>query len=129
LPADVELPAPTAKTVEAFRAAGGRVLTDSNENGKRLDVAALTDAIQPRERLSPSQEKIAMGRFTRDGRTVLLLVNVGTEPYDGKLSVGTGGAWLRMDPVTGSVESVNTDGQTVLPLALASRQTVLLVSP
>jgi hypothetical protein len=125
LPEGVELPSPAAAVVDQFRRAGGRVRTDRQE--ARLTAATLADAVKPAYCLSPPSVKIALGRFLRDGRAILLLVNVGQEPYVGQLSAGREKAWTRMDPRSGAVEPVAPDAQGCLPLALSGRQTVILV--
>jgi hypothetical protein len=68
-----------------------------------------------------------MGRFTRDGRTICLLVNVGEEPYTGQLSPEPKKVWTRMDPSSGAIEPVAADAQNRLPLALDRHQAALLV--
>jgi hypothetical protein len=129
LPEGVQLPESAAKVVEQFRQAGGRVLTHVDAAGKPYTPATMADAIQPVYRLSPGCEKITLGRFERDGRTILLLVNVGKEPYNGELSVGAKGTWSCMNPASGTVEPLAADAQGRVPLSLAGRQTLMLVSP
>jgi len=59
-------------------------------------------ALRTAYRLRRPEMRIALGRFQRDGRDLLLLVNVGRDPFQGEL-LGAEGAWLTLDPVTGSV--------------------------
>jgi hypothetical protein len=123
LPEGVELPPSAAAIVEQFRKAGGRIVA-AHANAKPT-AASLTAAIQPTYRLSPASESMTFGNFTCDGHTILLVVNVGQNAYKGQLSTGHKTTWNRMDPQTGSVESVTTDAQGNLPITLAKHQTAL----
>jgi len=126
LPEDVRLPAQAASVVERFRQQGGRVLVDGPQAAP-LSPARLLDAIEPACRLAPESPHVALGRFERDGRTVLLAVNVGQQPYRGQLSVGGPGTWLSLDPASGAVQPLGAPDAGRLPLTLAARQAILLV--
>ena len=69
--------------------------------------------------------RVALGRFQRDGREILLLVNVGRDPFQGEL-LGAEGGWLRMDPATGAIESAQSAGSG-LRVELAPRQSLAYV--
>jgi hypothetical protein len=125
LPEGIELPASVADVVKKFRQSGGRVLADAEAT--RLTATTVRDAIKPTYCLSPTSEKIAFGRFMRDGRPVLLLVNVGQTLYNGELSVGPDKAWIRMDPQTGEIASLEASSNGRIPLSVASRQTLLVI--
>ena len=127
LPDGVVLPNSVATVVDQFRAVGGRVLSDRET--APFNTASLTNAIQPANRLLPASEAITLGRFERDGRTILLLVNVARKPYHGRLAVELKGTWACMDPATGNTAPLAADAQGRLPLSLAAHQTVLLVAP
>jgi hypothetical protein len=122
LPEAVELPAEAATVVEAFRRGGGRVLSDGGHAAP-----ALVEQLSPTQRLTPAESRIALGRFTRDGHCILLLVNVGREEYRGSLTGDTAGQWLRMDPASGDSQPCARDSEGRLPVILAARQSVLLV--
>ena len=117
LPQDVELPQPAGDVVEAFRRAGGRVLSPSS----------LGDLMRAACRVEPPSEDIVLGRFLRDGRRVMLLVNVGTKPYAGHLTTVEKGTWQMMDPATGAIRPAATDQDARIPLELNARQAILLV--
>ena len=68
-----------------------------------------------------------MGSFVRDGRHILLVVNVGKEPYHGKIAVGAAGGWRLLDPADGSIREAEKAGDGHVKLLLAPRQAVLLV--
>ena len=124
LPADVELPPQAARAVALMRERGGRVLTDRVE--ARLSAPAVIEALKPPFRLSPRSDGVAAGHFLRDGRRVILLVNVARQAYRGHLGVDAAGEWLVLDPATGNVASTQAaDGQ--LDVSLAPRQAILLV--
>jgi hypothetical protein len=122
IPQDAELPPDAARVVERFRARGGKVIADSGQ----LAVPALCEALQPAFRLTPPCDRIVLGRFLRDEREILLLVNVGRQAYAGRLAVADGTKWQALDPATGSVVPVETEGGC--GLTLAPRQAMLLVS-
>ena len=126
VPAEVELPPAASAVVEQFRSGGGRVLIDGGPAG-RLSAASLTAAIQPPWRIAPASETIALGSFVRDGRHILLVVNVGKEPYHGKIAVGAAGGWRLLDPADGSIREAEKAGDGHVKLLLAPRQAVLLV--
>jgi hypothetical protein len=119
LPAGVELPEKAAAVVEQSRRSGGRVAADD---------AALVESLRQPERISPPSQQVVLGRFVRDGRTILLLANVGGEAYEGRLATGGAQNWHRLDPASGDIEAIETEPGGELPLALGPRQTVLFVS-
>lgn len=126
VPDGVELPAGTERVVEKFRQSGGQVLADGPESATRSR-QGLLDALRPAHRIEPASDQIALGRFRRDGRTVLLVVNVGTDAYAGRLICASPAPWLAADPANGSVAAAerDTEGQTILNLA--PRQALLLI--
>ena len=67
-----------------------------------------------------------LGRFVRDGRPILLLVNVGRSDYAGTLTV-SGGGWTAMDPATGAVQAASTTADGRVVVKLKGRQAVVLV--
>ncbi|NQT40469.1 MAG: hypothetical protein HQ581_23445 [Planctomycetes bacterium] len=126
LSADVELPQPAAAIVKRFSQAGGRVLRDGVGDAASSTVA-LTAAMQPAAKIDPASVRIVLGRFTRDGREIVLVVNVGSQAYEGRLSVPASGDWLSLDPASGAVERAEVDEKGDIPLVLKGRQTRLLV--
>jgi hypothetical protein len=84
--------------------------------------------LKPAHRIEPASDQIALGHFARDGRTVLLIVNVGAETYRGRLVSAQPGNWLAADPATASVTAAETDSSGRTNLILAPRQAMLLVS-
>jgi len=126
LPDDVKLPADAGGVVDRFRQHGGQVLADGPAEAS-LTRERLTSAIGPAYRFSPRSEHITLGRYVRDGRQVLLVVNVGAEAYEGHVTSGGVTAWGRMDPASGSIRRVSADESGSVQLRLGPRQSVLLV--
>lgn len=127
VPADVELPPPAAAVVEQFRKQGGRVAVDGGSGGT-LSRPALLASIQPAWRITPASDAITLGSFVRDGRRILLLVNVGKQPYEGTLQVGPGAGWQVLDPADGTVRPAEPADAGHLKLLLAPRQSLLFVA-
>jgi hypothetical protein len=126
VPAGAELPPRAAAVVEQFRKQGGRVVVDGGAAGT-LSRAALLVAIRPAWRISPPSDTITLGSFDRDGRKILLVVNVGKQPYKGKIHVGPASGWQVLDPADGSVRPAEKADADHLNLPLAPRQSLLLV--
>jgi hypothetical protein len=125
-PADVRLPQEAAESVDAFRRQGGRVLVDQPPEAP-LMAESLIGKLQPSYRIMPPSERIVLGRFLRDGRQILLMLNVAQDAYRGRLTTDSPGAWLLLNPATGAVQPVATDPSGHVKLELAARQAVLLV--
>ncbi len=120
VPEGCELPPPAKAAAEALAARGCRVIEARPGQG-----AAIVSRLAPAYRIEPACDRIALGAFVRDGRTIVLLVNVGKAAYQGTLAAPPGGAWQVMDPATGAI--AETAAQQPLPLALAPRQALLFV--
>jgi hypothetical protein len=126
LPDDVKLPPKAAEVVDAFRQSGGRVLVDGPPEAA-ITAERLMAGIRPPNRIAPPSDRIALGQFARDGRAILLVVNVGQEAYQGQLTSDAVKAWRRMDPATGAIKPVAANEAGQIRLDLAARQAVLLV--
>jgi hypothetical protein len=127
LPQETELSAAASRVLARFQARGGKVLTDSAASP--LTGADLAAGIQPRFALTPATDRVVLGRFTRGGRRILVLVNAGSADYSGVLQTALPGAWVRLDPASGAAEAVLADASGQVAVALAPRQAVLLVGP
>ena len=111
VPEGVELPRRAALVVERMRKRG----RDARKNPRHS------------YRITPASERIALGAFRRDGRRVVLVVNVGKEPYTGQLSVPPKSRWTAMDPGTGAIEAVERAASFAQGLSFAPRQARILV--
>ena len=94
---------------------------------QRLLATTLVNALQPVVQLRPPCEQIALGRFERDGRSILLLVNVGRADYQGTLQTGWKGSCLILEPASSSIRAARWCNGT-LPVSLRARQTLLFVA-
>jgi len=122
-PMGVELPPEARKVVEQFANQKGRVIYDSPE--KTLNVNNAVSWIQPDLSIQPPNDRIVLGRFSRDDHTILVLVNVAPEAYRGSLQSVAGHAWTQLDPATGDKQTV-TPQNNALNLELAPYQTLIL---
>jgi len=126
LPVGVELPAAAQEKVGAFQAAGGRVLRDMTP--RKLNpqsLAAAFDCGLPRE----PNERLVVGRFVRDGRNMVLVVNVGTARYDGSLTAQSPARWHVADPHTGRMERARTTDAGGIRLSLPPGGARILIGP
>ncbi len=122
LPAGVQLPPEAKEVVERFVEKGGRVIRGGVDKAAESG-EGLKNELDPGERIEPASPHIAMGRFLRDGRQVVVLVNVGAEPYEGTLHTDANGSWVVLDPATGETAVASIGPDASLPLNLNKRQT------
>jgi hypothetical protein len=126
LPTEVELPTSTAAVVEQFKTSGGKVLLDTI-SGQVLDFDSL-DSIYTSGRLAVPNDRIVVGRFSRQGRDILVFVNVAAEPYIGKISGKNCTQWLAAHPDNGQIERVTMDESGWMAVSVPSRGVILLIS-
>jgi hypothetical protein len=115
IPEGAKLPAEAAAVAQKMKKTGGLILQGQ-----------LQDKFVPRYRLDPPCENIVLGPFKRDGRTILLAVNVGNTPYQGRVLTGKPVAWNVLDPATKTVTSTGARTEAA-PLQLQSLQTLMLI--
>ncbi|MBN2473297.1 MAG: hypothetical protein JXB62_01715 [Pirellulales bacterium] len=132
LPDGVKLPEPAAAVVERFRRYRGRIVAEGDsapqaDAAPQLTGPALIETLRPACRIAPASPWIVLGRFLRDGRTILLVANVASEAYQGHLATDAGPGWLSLDPASGEIRPAETDPDGRILLALQPRQAVLLV--
>lgn len=128
LPQGVELPAGAAEVVKKFESHEGKVVQDCADQGA-LSASSLVTAIGPRSPLEPSTPQIALGRFHRDGREILLLVNVSKQPYTGSLRSARAASGMLLDPASGQSLAVTADEAGHVPLQLQPRACRIYVAP
>ena len=61
-------------------------------------------------RITPANTWVMLGRFERDGRDIIMLVNTGENTYDGAITMPEGKNprfWHILDPETGDISSVS----------------------
>ena len=127
LPTDVELPGPIAERVGRFASAGGCVVRDGPGDAT-ADLGPVAK-VERSGRLRPACHHIVVGRFVRDGREILLIVNVGDKPYSGRIEVSGDGPWQLADPATGAVTGLKPDDAGTIAAALPGQSACLLVGP
>jgi len=128
LPDGVELPPQAKAVVEGFQHGGGRVLAGPWD-AKGLSREAILDRLRPDCRINPPCQSIVLGQFVREGRPVILAVNVGREPYEGALTAGPAGAWCVMDPTDRAIRPAHVESPGCMRLRLAARQSLIFVGP
>ena len=125
IPEDVELPKDAAAVIEQFRKSGGRVVMDSPV--ARPTASSIKTGLTTTCRLTPASSHVAFGNFIRDGRRIMLLVNLRPETYSGTLDAGSAGSWMKLDPSTGDNTAVQMDGSSTIAIQLAPLQSILLI--
>ncbi len=126
LPDGIELPADAANVIEQFRQRKGAILGGPWDEAK-MSCRFLMEMLRPDCRMSPPSTTIALGRFVRDGRTIIVLANVGRQPYEGSLVVRQAGPWQLLDPADGTLLPANSRKTDQVRLKLAPRQTLMAV--
>jgi hypothetical protein len=124
LPQDTELPPPAAEVLRRFSDRGGRTVVDRAETPGTGE--SLVAALRPAYGLSPPSDRIVLGRFSRDGREILLVVNVAADAYEGHLVAGGQTTWQCMDPASGTIQPAQHGEAGRIRLELAARQAILL---
>lgn len=125
IPRDAELPTEADKVIEQFKQSGGNVVVDDSVSVTKSS-ESLIEILKPEFRIEPVKEQIALGQFNRDGQTILLLLNTGTEVYEGNLIADKPGNWIAMNPASGEMKGIKNDGGKV-GIKLAGREAVMMV--
>jgi hypothetical protein len=127
LPAGVVLPKPADEKLQRFKAAGGRVIK-ARPSLSENDFGTLA-AVYDNGALSVKSDRIIVGRFVRDGRDILLVVNVAAKPYTGAVSVTGRTEWLVAGPGSGRPERAKANENGRIAISLPPRGSVLLIGP
>jgi hypothetical protein len=127
IPEGVELPQDVSNQLALVQQRSAQSVWQGDVARRLLDVAAPAALLQPTYRIEPVSPHITLGHFTREGHSIILLVNVGRQDYDGRLSVAAGRAWHALDPASGSVRQLQVDAEGRVPIQLAPRETSLLL--
>lgn len=90
------------------------------------DVAAVAGRTRPVVEVSGDSSRLLCTAFRREGGSIIAMVNVGSQPYEGDCILPAAGGWRVLDPATGVItDVVATDG--MLRLRLESFEARLLV--
>jgi len=127
LPAGVELPKPATEKLAQFEDAGGQVF---RAKASQVEVDFTKPAsIYESGALSVKSDRIVVGRFVRDERDILLVVNVGAKPYIGEVTAKNAADWLVAEPGSGRLEQVRVVEAGQISISLPPRGSVLLIGP
>jgi len=126
LPAGVELPKSAAEKMNLFKASGGQVVLDAAPQELNLDKLA---GLYSSGALSSPNDRIVVGRFVRDGKDILVIVNVAAEQYNGAVTAENASAWLTADPASGRIGPAATDGNGNIVLSMPPRTALLFIGP
>ncbi len=102
-PEGVELPPDVSDQLALVQQRSAQSVWQGDVSRRLLDAAAPATLLQPTYRIEPASPHITLGHFTREGHPLILLVNVGRQDYDGRLSVAAGREWHALD-LHGSVQ-------------------------
>jgi hypothetical protein len=125
LPAGAILPETAMEKIEQFKSNGGIIIQPAKQ-GARIDFEKLS-GLYTGGSLSTPNDRIILGRFRRDGREILILVNVSSEPYNGDISCRKTDEWLAADPGTGRIEKVATNAAGKVKISLKPRSAIFLM--
>ena len=115
---------PDSPELQAWIREGGRVLHDS---GGEQDLVEVLGPLALGARLDAPSEQIVLGRFVREDRPVLLLVNIGDASYEGQVTLPRPGRWERWDPTSGRISVLPEPPQGRHKLTLPALEAVLLI--
>ena len=119
LPTEVALPADAAGVLERFAAGGGRVVRE----------AAQVAGAYENGRLDEAAERLVMGRFVREGRELIVVVNVGNAPCARAMSAKNAAKWVVADPGTGTIEAAEAGGRNRIAVSLPAGATRVYIGP
>ena len=125
LPATVELPRSAQVVVNQFKAIGGKVLLDKT-SGQAIDLDSLNNVYASGRLIVPNNQ-IIVGRFSRQGRNILMLVNVDSDSYSGRISGKNSEQWLIAHPDSGQIERITTDESAMMAISIPSHSVILLI--
>ena len=126
-PAGIVMPEEVKLISDDMEKQGGKVISAPAQCTPEF----VSEAVAPAERFSPSIPQLVYGKFTRDGRTIYLVLNASDSDYAGTLSVAKNSRWTVLDPDTGDIteiKSVDDSAGKCLPISLKSLQTLIYVS-
>ena len=125
LPATVELPRAAQVVVNQFKAIGGKVLLDKT-SGQAIDLDSLNNVYASGRLIVPNNQ-IIVGRFSRQSRNILMLVNVDSDHYSGRISGKNSEQWLIAHPDSGQIEHITTDESGMMAISIPSHSVILLI--
>jgi len=127
LPAGVDLPEPVAEKLKQFESRGGGIFR-AKPTMSGADFDTLAD-IHDSGALIVKSERIIVGRFIRDERNILLVVNVSSRPYTGAVKAATAAEWITAEPSSGRLERAKVTEAGQIAVTLPPRGALLLIGP
>jgi hypothetical protein len=127
LPVGVDLPKPAIKKLGRFGDASGRIFR-AKASQPEIDFDTLA-GIYESGVLSVKSDRIIVGRFIRDERDILLVVNVGTKPYIGAVTAKNAAEWLVAEPTSGRFERAKIVEAGQISISLPPRGALVLIGP
>jgi hypothetical protein len=125
-PKGITLPASVSKVLEDAKSKGVKIVYANDYNESPLP-EQLSQLVGAEEKLIPSGESVAFGKFIRDGLEIYMMANTGDQSYTGKLNVQKGKRYIELDPQTGKIaDEQKIAGQTI-SVNLAPLQTRLFM--
>jgi hypothetical protein len=107
---------------------GVREIVDVAENPltpKNIEQHIETTLNSELEKIVPKNDWISFGQFERDGRTIYVILNTGTEPYQGNLKCPKIHARLQLNPANAEIKEIQETNS--IPLTLAPFQTLIFI--
>jgi hypothetical protein len=127
LPASAELPEPASAAVDRFRKAGGCVMRDGEKDAP-VDTNRL-EKIRPCGHIEPACDEVIVGRFVRDRREIVLVVNVAGRAYSGAARTTGAGPWQLADPATGAIRQGEAPRAGSTAISIPAQAAMFLIGP
>lgn len=125
-PKGITLPASVSKVMEEAKSQGVKIVYSDDYNESPLP-EQLAQLVGAEEKLIPSGESVAFGKFIRDGLEIYMMVNTGDQSYTGKLSIQKGKRYVELDPQTDQLSEEQKIADQSVSIHLAPLQTRLFV--
>jgi hypothetical protein len=125
-PKGITLPVSISKIMDEAKSKGVKMVyaNDYNEIPLPEELARLVGVD---EKLIPSVESVAFGKFIRDGLEIYMTVNTGDKNYTGKLNVPKGERYIELDPQTGKIADEQKITDQLVSVNLDPLQTKLFI--
>ncbi len=120
-PKGITLPESIADILEKAKNKGLKIVYADNYE-ETPSSGQLAQLIGTDEKLLPSDESIAFGKYAREGLDIFAMVNSGNKTYTGKLKVERGKQYIELDPQTGNISDEQQIKDHSINLTLAPLQ-------
>ena len=123
-PRGIVFPPSVSALVEQARNKGVTIVF-ADDFGETPSPGQLTELVGNKNKLAPFCPEIAVGKFTREGREIFILVNTGKENYHGELELAGSEQYIGLDPRTGTVSAPQKISGEKIGVDLAPLQTMI----